>query len=198
MEIDIDILLKHLDLVSCIGLVRGRYIMPFQAVFHSQLKCGSLSSKQVSNGLPEEQEARAEFREKMHRVWSVSKSCLDSPCSKAMQMSTERRQDLPEPKKDNLLQQCRSTARSLELTLEANGLPSCKAWSERVTLFTACASAQEAQLTFVQRDTLQVILSLLVSGISGCALLDVGGSNHGTETAESIAVRTPAEDCSTA
>lgn len=173
--------------------------MPFQAVFHPQLNCRSLLSKQVpENGLDKEQEARAEFREKMHRVWSVSKSHLDSLCSNAMQMSTESRQDLPEPKKDHILHQCRSSARSLGSFLGTNPSTSCKTWSERVILFTDCASAKDAQLTYVQRDTLKAILNLLVIGISGCAMLDVGGSNHGTETAESIAVRTPPEERSTA
>lgn len=103
--------------LSVVRFVRDRYIMPFQARFHSQLHCGSGLPEQVpDSGLPEEQEARAEFREKMHRVWSVSKSRLDSLCSEAMQMSTESKQDLPEPKKDKLLQQCRLAARSLELT----------------------------------------------------------------------------------
>lgn len=75
-----------------------------------------------------------------------------------------------------------------QCSLECNRLPSCNTWSEKVSQFTECA--QRAQLTCVQKKKLKEILSLLVSGINGCVLLDVGGSNHGTETADSITVRT--------
>jgi hypothetical protein len=54
----------------------------------------------------------------------------------------------------------------------------------RWTMVGSDQYACEAQTVSSQRDTLKAILNLLVIGISGCAMLDVGGSNHGTETAE--------------
>lgn len=61
----------------------------------------------------------------------------------------------------------------------------CKPWSNEIFRFTSRAVGV---LAFREEDTLQAILSLLVKGMTACAMLDHSGAGRGNGDAETIAV----------
>lgn len=178
MEIDIDVLLEHLELVRfCpVSEVPGDIPKPMADLFRSLRLREQISAP----GLPGAPEARQEYQLKAHEAWKARQQRLsDFVQYHGAQMRSSAAQVLPF--RGPRMRGCRDTAESLK---QISPEP-CKPWSNEIFLFTYWAVAV---LAYGEEDTLQAILDLLTKGMTACALLDQLETGRGNRDAETIAV----------
>ena len=134
----------------------------------------------LAPGLPGAQEARQEYQSKAHAAWEARQQHLSGFVHyHGRQMRSPTAQLLP--LRAHRMEACRNGAESLDqISLEP-----CKPWSDEIFQFTSRAVGV---LAFREEDTLQEILSLLVKGMTACAMLDHFGAGRGNRDAETIAV----------